>query len=131
MTYKALFSSFIVLSVLIVACVEPTEPSKPKNLISEDQYIDLLVEMQHIKTWRDARPDSVNADSLKKAVFDKFDTTEDLFTESHSYYQRNTKQQIQRIEEAIHRMEQDIQFLEMHIDSVKRSERKTDSLSTK
>jgi hypothetical protein len=101
------------------SCIGPEEIPPPKNLIAEENYIDLLVEMQHITTYRNAKPDSVNADSLKDLVYKKFGITEEQYLISRQYYQTQVKRQLQRVNEAIRRLEGEEGYIQAHIDSVK------------
>lgn len=113
---------FLFLSLLTISlsgCLKPEKAPRPKNLISEQNYIDLLVEMQHINTYKNVQPDSISADSLKDLVYQKFDITEQQYLDSHTYYQQNTKRQLERIDEAIRQLEQEQQYIQAHIDSMK------------
>ena len=129
MNYLKIIALFGFLGVIITSCVGIDEPEKPSNLIPEDHYVDILIEFQHIKTWRNTYPDSVNADSLKKIILDRYRITESQFEETHQYYQQNVEEQLIRIEEAIRRLESEKQYIQDHIDSV-RYERRTDSILT-
>jgi|AntRauTorckE6833_2_1112554.scaffolds.fasta_scaffold00121_39 hypothetical protein len=120
---------FGLLLTTLTACVGPEETPKPNDLIAEDQYIDLLVDIQHIITYRNAYPDSVNADSLADLVYDKYGITEDEFLASHEYYQKSVNQQVERINEAIQRIRDEEQYLQNHIDSVRKENTPQDSIS--
>lgn len=100
-------------------CVGNEEIPPPKDLISEPNYVDLLVEMQHIITYRNSEPDSVNADSLKQVVYDRYGITEEQFMESHRYYQSQVSEQLIRVNEAIRQMDLEEQYIQTHIDSIK------------
>lgn len=106
-------------SLVLSACRGPEKIPRPDDLIPEVDYVDLLVEMQHITTWRNSRPDSVQADSLKALVYEKFGITEDQFLRSHTYYQKDVDGQLLRIDEAIRQMEEEKRFIQAHIDSVR------------
>lgn len=89
---------------LIVSCSE----HKPKDLIKEDTYINLLVEMQLVNSYQDvAPPDSVKADSLMNSIFKEYGVTKDQFKRSHKYYQAQVKKQKKRIDEAVERLKMD------------------------
>lgn len=120
---------FALLMVLVSGCVGPEAPPKPENLIEEDVYIDLVVEMQHITTYRNALPDIISADSLKSIVFQKYEITEEQFIASHKYYQHQVESHISRIERAIERIESEKLLIESHIDSVKKIQGEKDSLA--
>lgn len=118
------------LSVLILsACVGPEEIPKPKNLIPEDKYIDLMVEIQHIITYRNANPDSsVDADSLKFVVYENYGVTDEQYAASHQYYQRHVDQQVKRVGEALERLKAEEKNIQAHIDSAKETNALQDSL---
>ena len=115
----SLFLLLLIAGLTILNCVGPEDTPPPNNLIDERNYIDLLVEMQHITTYRDAQPDSVNADSLKALVYQKFNITEEQFLASHDYYQKQVEKQLNRVNEAIRQLENEEQYIQAHIDSVK------------
>lgn len=122
---KAGFRSLMIIGFLWISasgCVGSEEIPEPENLIPEDQYIDLMVEMQHIITYRDARPDSVSADSLKTILYDRYKVTEEQFLESHSYYQMHVDDQLQRVDKALKRLEREKLNIRDHIDSVRASQ---------
>ncbi|MAL17414.1 MAG: hypothetical protein CL670_15520 [Balneola sp.] len=106
-------------------CMGTEKSPRPDNLIAEENYIDLLVEMQHITTYRNAMPDSVNADSLKSLIYDKFGITEEEYLTSHQYYQKQVDRQLIRVNEAVRRLEGEEQYIQTHIDSMKAAVRDT------
>lgn len=98
-------ASFV--SLLIVSC-KGEDPQKPENLIKESKYIDLLVELQLVRSYgENARVDSLTVDSLTKEVFKKYEISGQTFQESHTYYQQFPQQQKVRIEKAIERLKMD------------------------
>jgi hypothetical protein len=113
------FSVALGLMLLLSGCIGPEEIPEPKNLIDENNYVDLMVELQHLKTYQNAYPDSVNTDSIKAIIYDRFGVSEEQFLSSHAYYQKHTKEQIGRVNEVINRMEQEESYIQAHIDSVK------------
>jgi hypothetical protein len=81
---------------------------RPKHLIPDSTYINLLIELQLLKSYQqEQQPDSVTIDSLRKAIFKKYGTNKNQFRKSHTYYRRNVKQQNKRIKKAIKRLQQD------------------------
>jgi gas vesicle protein len=130
-TFPAGFFSLCILmgSLWLAGCTGREFNPKPKHLISERNYIDLLVEMQHITTWKNARPDSVNVDSLKQLIYDKYHITEAQFLASHKYYQKDLDRQLERVDEAIRQLKNEENYIQQHIDSVKKEEQLSDSLS--
>lgn len=92
--------------MLLAGCMEEEPP--PPDLIEEDTYIDLLVEMQLVKSYQEkVLPDSNLADSLMPKIMTKYEVTEDQFKRSHTYYQQQISEQQQRISEAIDRLRKD------------------------
>lgn len=84
------------------------EPAKPENLIPEDDYIDLIVELQMIRSFMQSpAADSISIDSLIDSVMNKYSTSREQFSTSHNYYQEFPEQQRQRIESAIERLRMD------------------------
>lgn len=123
------FFLFAMMAIFTSGCVGPDAPPKPEDLIEEDIYIDLMVEMQHITTYRNALPDKIDADSLKSIVYQKYGITEEQFVASHEYYQYQVESHILRAEEAIKRLETEKQLIENHMDSVKKAKTRQDSLA--
>ncbi|HET8866558.1 MAG TPA: DUF4296 domain-containing protein [Gracilimonas sp.] len=119
----------MLITVSISGCLGPEKIPVPDNLIPEDQYIDLMVEMQHIIIYHSAEPDSVDADSLKAIVYDEYDVTDEQYRASHEYYQKHVKQQIARVDSAIKRLEAEEKFIMAYIDSMKTVNAKMDSLT--
>lgn len=81
----------------------------PENPIEEDTYINLLIELQLLKSYQESiPPDSVDVDSLKGLIFDKYGVTEQQFRVSHSLYQQQIDQQQQRVVRAIDSLKMEI-----------------------
>lgn len=97
---------FLMGVILMTGCME--EDSPPPDLIQEDTYIDLLVEMQLVKSYQErVFPDSNITDSLLPKIMDEYGITVDQFKRSHHYYQDQVSQQQERINEAIDRLHSD------------------------
>ncbi len=116
-----ILATVLLFFLFLNGCLGPEKTPRPENLISEQNYIDLLVEMQHIKTYKNVQPDSISADSLKELVYQKFGITDQQYLESHTYYQQQTDRQLQRIDEAIRQLNHEQQYIRAHIDSLKSS----------
>lgn len=96
----------IMLVLLTASCSE--NPQKPDNLIDEDTYTDLLIELQLIRSYgENAETDSTTIDSLTTDVFQKYDVSAETFMESHRYYEQFPQEQKERTEEAIERLKMD------------------------
>ena len=94
------------LLLFLAGCSESIE--KPKKLIAEEKYINLMVEMQLVRTYGEyAEVDSISIDSLRKEILQKYGESEQTFVASHQYYQRFPQEQQKRIEKAIERLKMD------------------------
>jgi len=83
-------------------------PPKPDQLIKENKYIDLMVELQLIRSYGEINSlDSLTVDSLTDEVFQKYETTDSVFVQTHNYYQQFPEKQQTRIEKAIERLKMD------------------------
>ena len=95
------------LSLLILMGCEQ-DSRKPKDVIAENTYVDLLVELQLVRSYaQNAQTDSLLIDSLTKSVFEKYEITGQTFWESHNYYQQFPEKQKTRIDKAIERLKMD------------------------
>lgn len=94
------------MSGFVFACSSEEQP--PQDLIDENIYIDLMAEMQMVKSLQETvAPDSNFTDSLVPRIMNKYNVTESQFKKSHVYYRNQTEQQEQRINEAIERLRMD------------------------
>lgn len=124
---RKIFSVLIL--ILCSSCMGPQEIPEPKDLLAEDIYIDLLIEIQQIIIYHASDREAVNADSLTILVYDKYDVTEEEFLISHEYYQRQVEKQIERVEEALERLKAEETMLQAHIDSVREVNAIQDSMA--
>lgn len=91
-------------SALLLGC----NSDKPDNLLTEDTYINLMVELQLLRSYQQqGQPDSSAVDSLRNSIFEQYGATETQFRTSHEYYQQDINQQSERISEAIERLRRD------------------------
>lgn len=96
----------ILLVFILASCSDDLQ--KPDDLIDEDTYTNLMVELQLIRSYgENAETDSTTIDSLTTEVFQKYDVTAESFMESHEYYEHFPEQQKARTEEAIERLKMD------------------------
>lgn len=83
-------------------------PQKPEKLVEEYTYINLLVELQLVRSYAEAtNMDSLATDSLARQVYQKYGTSQKTFRQSHQYYQQFPKQQKERIDQAIELLRKD------------------------
>ena len=99
-----------------------TENSPPEDLLPEETYIDMLVELQLIKSYQMATDEDsvrVDVDSLEQVVFQKYGATQRQFRTSHEFYQDQIEQQKERVTEAIDRLRMETTRLkEIELDSL-------------
>ena len=121
---------FSIILVFQFGCTGQNDPQKPNDLIPEDQYIDLLIEMQHIQSYRNAEPDSVNADSLKAKVYESYSVTDSQFLATHKYYQLQPDRHLRQIDSVLKKLDKEELRIRSFIDSVQSQRQKRDSLVT-
>ena len=121
----------ILIVMVLTGCSGQHKPEKPKDLIPEDTYIDLLVEMQNIESYRNAEPDSVNADSLKTAVLNRYSVSDSQFLATHKYYQMQPDRHLVQIDSVISRLDREELRIRAFIDSTQSARQKRDSLKSK
>lgn len=83
--------------------------NEPSNLIGEDKYINLMVELQLLQSYQKyQQPDSTTVDSLREIIFQRYEVTENQFEQSHQYYQdHNIRNQRDRIGKAVEELRKD------------------------
>lgn len=82
-------------------------PAPPDSLLPEETYVNLLVELQLLRSYARTLPDSVGTDSLQAAIFQRYDVDAGRFRLSHNYYQKNLEAQKKRIDRAIEELRRD------------------------
>lgn len=103
---KRKFSFMVLVSFTVFSCSGQTEP--PENLVAEDTYINLMIELQLIRSYQaQSQADSAAIDSLMRAVFNKYGVTKKQFKQSHAYYQDQLEEQTDRIDIVIERLRKD------------------------
>lgn len=100
------FLAVLALLFALAACSE--NPQKPSELIPESKYVELLVELQLVRSYgENADVDSVTVDSLAAEVYKRYGITGEQFRESHRYYEQFPQHQKERIEKAIEQLKMD------------------------
>ena len=92
-------------------CGEKGHIPKPENLISENRYIKLMVEVQLLDAYLYTTDSLANFDSLKLAMFDHYQVTEEQYRRSNAYYQSNINAQIVRLDSVQQILKREIQAL--------------------
>lgn len=96
----------IIFLLVLSSCNQ--SPQKPDPLIPEKKYVNLLVELQLVRSYsKVAGKDSLSTDSLAQQVFNEYGISRQVFEENHTYYQKFPKQQKERINRAIELLKMD------------------------
>jgi len=101
------------LSLLLFACAEQTD--QPEDLISEDLYIDLLVELRVLQTYQYTFFDSTTTTSYLDSLYKKYDISKERLERSISYYEKEPDEQHQRKLLVEKRLEAELEKLEIKI----------------
>lgn len=103
----------LLLSILFfcfTGCREEGIVPKPKNLIDEETYITLMVELQLLDAWVFTSEEISNPDSMKQELFGYYNTTQELFEKSNAYYQSKPEEHVSRIDSALKILEKEQQL---------------------
>jgi len=87
--------------LLLTSCQE-----QPKDLISEETYIDLLVEFELLNNLHETTEDTDSVLRKISMVYEHYNTTEEQFIRSHAHYQQDVQKQVQRHRTAVERLSQ-------------------------
>ncbi|NGP88190.1 DUF4296 domain-containing protein [Fodinibius halophilus] len=99
----------IFLLLLLLSFVGCNDEEKPENLIPEEKYTPMLVEMQLLKSYSEnSKVDTTTVDSLTSEVFKKYEVTQNQFHKSHTYYQQFPAEQKKRVEQAIEKLKMEL-----------------------
>lgn len=113
---KIYITGILILSVFMLSCTD----SKPENLMPEDQYIDLFAELSVLNQLRDEQIEGISRDYLREQIFERHNTTEEIFRVSHNYYQRDAEKQTERIELVVKKVEKERDLIQAYVDSLER-----------
>jgi hypothetical protein len=95
---------FLFLCLATAAC----RNGAPNNVLNEETYTDLMVELQLLKSYQQkAELDSLSADSIRREIFEKYETSDQQFQKSHRYYRQDVENQSKRISTAIEKLRKD------------------------
>ncbi len=103
---------YILIAVTLHACEHKIEMQPPENLIEEDLYIDVFVELHLLNAFIEATDSLMNQDSLKHELFKKYTIPENDFLSSHAYYQSQTQLQQIRLDSASARLSRTVEILQ-------------------
>jgi hypothetical protein len=101
--YLLLLWVIIIVVALLSACNGESE-LKPDDLIPEETYIHLLIELEMAHSFKVLPEDSVYVVRLLDGVFDHYGITLEQFEKSHQWYERDTHEQLRRYRRAIDKL---------------------------
>lgn len=113
----------VVILLTFVAC----KPSEPSDVLSSDEMIDILYDMQKAQALQNYAPDNVHADylSLRASVLKKYDLTEEEWETSYNYYCNNAEKLYGIYKNIGDRMDADVVALGGKVEGVEGSESDT------
>jgi len=132
-------SSVIPLLFIIFAgffLVQCRNSGKPKDLIPQEKYENLLVEFQLLKSYQNIYEDSLKTENLRRKILNHYNVTLDQFKRSNKYYELNHKKEHQRLKTALDHLNEERDRIwdlrkKQESKSSKNSKTKTDSINQK
>lgn len=91
----------ITLLLLIAGCEEESIFPRPADLLAEDDYITIFIELQLFDAFIQSADSTGKVDSLKTELFSYYQISEERFLNSHRYYQSDMDAQNVRIDSAV------------------------------
>lgn len=88
----------VVLTALLIAGGCQKDPLKPEDLISETHYVDLLTDIFLQEKLISMTDQEESQDSLRRELFTAYEVTQEQFERSHTWYQRQARDQLARID---------------------------------
>lgn len=115
----------ISLVAIIAGCEQnlKTENPRPQDLISEDLYLNVFMEIQMLDALiytTDSLPD---VDSLHAEIFKQYDVEQEQFQRSHRYYQKDVDGQIGRLDSVLKWIETEREYILQMRDSLSSANR--------
>lgn len=106
MTASTFFSTFwkIFLVALFLAACNGEAELIPDDVIPEETYIKMLIELEMAHSFKVLPEDSVYVVRLLDGVFEHYGVTLDQFERSHEWYARDTHEQLRRYRRAIDKL---------------------------
>lgn len=99
------YSHFFQLSILIFFLSCNTD--RPKDLIPEDLYLDLLIELEMAHSFFVSVDDSIMVKELILSIFEHYDISPERFERSHLWYDSDIDAQILRYRKALDRLNEE------------------------
>jgi len=98
--------------ILIVLCstlvfLSSCNNDRPDDLIPEDLYLDLLIELEMAHSFFVNSEDSLKVKEMISGVFEHYGITPDRFERSHAWYDSDIDAQILRYRRALDRLNEE------------------------
>ncbi|MBO6792533.1 MAG: DUF4296 domain-containing protein [Balneolaceae bacterium] len=97
--------------ILSVGCEEEPILLPPTNLLAENVYLEVLTEVHLYNALVQSADSVANQDSLRLALYDHYQVSEDQFLESHTYYQSQVMLQKVRLDSVSSRLKRSLEAL--------------------
>ncbi|WP_147677266.1 DUF4296 domain-containing protein [Algibacter pacificus] len=127
------FLTYLGMALLVTACYQFKEPKKPKNLISKEKMVDILIDSKIIGSSNitNRRIMENHGVDLKTYVFKKHNIDSLQFVESNTYYTFHIKEYneiYQKVKDSLEVLKVFYQNLEKKEIAAAKAKRKQDSL---
>lgn len=100
--------TLILTLLFFISCSSHPAVQRPENLLAEDLYLDLFFELELLNIYQEEGAAGKTIDSLHQVIFEKYDTDTLQFLESHKFYQTQIKEQLNRVDSVIARIEKEL-----------------------
>jgi hypothetical protein len=94
----------LVTALLVVSCSDP----KPDDLIEKEDFINLLVEFELLRTLQRTEGDSLRTAEITRAVLNRYGVTFEQFERSNEYYIIDTEEYRNLYREATEQLNMEI-----------------------
>lgn len=110
----------LLLLAVLISCAEENTP--PENLIPEEIFIDLLVEMRVLQTFQVTYADSAKSVAYLDSLYLKFGVNQEQVLTSNYFYESNPDAHYLRKKIVESRLEKHLEKLEIEISSALRKQ---------
>jgi hypothetical protein len=108
----------LLITLMFWGCSEREFVPKPENLLPEEQYLNIMIEMQLLDALVFTTDSLPNVDSLQTAIFDHYQVDKDRFQRSHKYYAANMEDQAARLDSVLNMLRDERDYLDHTVDSL-------------
>lgn len=108
----------IVLLLLFAGCAEKRQ-QKPYDILREDTYLNLMIELQMLDALVFTSDTTIAADSLKRELFSKYEVDQAMYDHSDAYYRKDIEQHRVRLDSALRMLKKEQQRLALIQDSLR------------